>query len=225
LNIIAIVILSILFSCNSEDKLLSNLEQDISILEKKSVQFKCESSLFNKVGVFADMEGVEADFEFYRIANSDSIINRTCYQLYYLKSKSGEMAGYWGERNDSILFIPYKTDASVSTEYFIYNKTPHGYFSFKNNVRYNNDLFNSIIGSGYSYKAIVSGKNFASLLFYVDPKYIENISQKEYIFESIPLIMNIDYNLGVIFFSYDYYLNKQLVIPWAEQLLYREFPP
>jgi hypothetical protein len=191
---------------------LLNNNRDYKYLE-------CSSDLFNEVEDFRIGLSDKKDFEFAKILERDSLINNTCYKLFYLKSKSKELLGYWGERNDSILYVPYSPKACVINEYLIYQRDLDSYFNLKKNSCVEEDVFDSVIGNGYSYKRIVSGDGFVSLAFYVNPLEVVDITQSAHYFDSAPLILNIDYVKGVSLFMYDFDLDKQPIIPWVEQLL------
>lgn len=211
----------VLSSCDSGEKRLY-LDQMVGI-SKKSIgkdQGRVKNEIFQDVNYLhqVDMDEINSDV-FARIGNEKLVIDSISYYLFYLGFGKRELIGYWGESNDSLMFIPYHEN-TCETQFLITTWGGNGYFEINQDTC--PDMTDSYIGDGYSFKSNSLDERIVSVFQFVTPKYLVNITESEYLKEAVILNTVVDKERGVLFLHYNFDLEKEPIIPWLKSTITEE---
>gem|GEM_PF-3433682 len=197
---------------------------ELSFFKSISIEYKGEPKdtvnykLFSQVEYLRDVNlNQEKEILFSRIGNDNIVFKETKYQLFYFKFKDLELPGYWGMRNDSILFVPFEK-RQCPYEYLIINWNLNGYFKMDKDSPCIEEP-HPLVNDRYFYKIKETKGSSTKIYHYVSPDERANITEKDHINESIPLILNLDKGKGIVGFQYNFDVERQKIIPWVKTMV------
>ncbi|MDR7130082.1 hypothetical protein J2X69_002429 [Algoriphagus sp. 4150] len=148
---------------------------------------------------------------FYRVSGNSIISKGAVFDLFVLKYKDMYLPGYWGERQDSVLFIPID-ERLCNVEFVMFKWKTNGYFIMSvNDCEY---LNNDYVSLGYSFKVKPLSDSLVRVTQFSLPKFGINITESEHIETANLLTMVVSKNLGILSFSYDFNFEDDYLIPW-----------
>jgi hypothetical protein len=191
-----------LISCRSYDKEIDETNP--------SLRFEDDYNLFSKVNSYDS--SLSSSQYFSRISDSTYTINNSKFNLFRLNIHGNDISGYWGLRNDSLLFVPLGFEP-CSIEYLIAGPRSSGYY----NIDFHDSCFVHKYlgyGSGYSYFLDTINSNTINIGQFIDPGF-GTISLLEHLKEVNFLSISISLDYGVICFDYDFANDSIPIIPWV----------
>lgn len=195
-------LIGICFSCNSK---ISNGSND-EIWPKEN-----EISLFEKVA-FLDSSRIQNDI-FFKLSDSIFSFNGSKYKLFRLYLSGESLTGYWGLRNDSLLFIPSGFE-TCPIEYLICDLSNSGnfYTDYSNNCFIHKGLG---FGNGYSFFVDSISSNVINVGQFVNPGYGVEVDFQDHLREINFLSMNLSLDHGILCFNYNLFNDSIYTIPWV----------
>lgn len=207
----AIIILGVLLlnGCNSQgDKFnfYKNLAKEEMNANSNNLPYK---GVFPKSLSISTQEDI--DNFFYRIPNNSFIKNGISFDLFLLKSNGKYFPGYWGERENTVFFIPFSKNACEDV-FVLYQLNSNGYFNLPKPLCPVYDF--DQISDGYSYKVENLGDSLFSITQFSNPKRGIDITEVEYLKTANLLKMVVSKSQGIVEFSYDFSPTDDYILPW-----------
>jgi hypothetical protein len=174
-------------------------------------------NVFKNVGYLHGHDyGKSSGMIFKRVGDVEVVKDEMRMELFYLNFNNRELIGFWGIEAGSLFYAPYDNPCGI--HYLIAHLGKNGYFTL-NETEDCFDFNLNYIGDGYSFKSFNLGERRTAIFQFVNPKFMVNISEEEYLREVSILSMVVDIDDGVLFFDYEIDLNKAPVIPWLSSTL------
>lgn len=182
------------------------ISSQYSNLSADTLNFK----LFKKVPFLHNSNGIP----FTRVGNEMILFNDSRFQLFYYLDNHLSFAGYWGERNDSILFIPHdRKDCPV--EFLVVHWGYNGFFKLDDQDSCFKEL-SSVVNDSYFYKILSQDSISIQMNHYISPDERTNVTENEHLEWVIPLFLSLDRIHGIVDLEYKFDLTEQRVVPWID---------